>query len=127
MGRAAVDRTAASGAVSAGRGQAATAVMLQWHAPLALGCDGSGGPAHDAQEQVGLKLNTVTPPMYYRGCEFDSACWAQVVAFNVPAEAFRFTAPPGARCSTAVTSGQFVVVAVNGRGPGCWSRIVIVP
>ena len=113
-------------------GAAAPAPTLFWTAPayLALGCEpDTTRPARDVQTHYVLKLNTVTPPMYFPGCEAWLTCWQSVVAFNVPdTVATLRNVWPGAACSTSVGPGQYVVLAKNWAGATpCWSRIVLVP
>lgn len=115
------------------REQAATAgdtVRLSWTAPafVALGCGADTTPARDTQVNAVLRLNTVTPPNYRRGCESDPACWDSVRAWNVPDTVARVLARPGTALSARVASGQYVLVARNGIGwSPCWGRIVVVP
>jgi uncharacterized protein YndB with AHSA1/START domain len=90
---------------------------LHWTAPAtkARWCGDSAGVQRDPVHASILKINTVTPPGYYHGCEADPACWARVRAFNTPDTVWSAWAAPGARCSVRVGAGEYVADVTRAR------------
>ena len=107
----AVDRPASVAAAPA------DSSWLHWTAPAtkARWCGDSAGVQRDAVHASILKINTVTPPGYYHGCEADPDCWARVRAFNTPDTVWSAWAAPGARCSVRVGAGEYVADVTRSR------------
>lgn len=87
------------------------------------GCEPDTTLQHDARTVDVLRLNTVQPPNYRRGCEADTACWDSVKVWNVPALVARLERlAPGQRCSVRVAAGLYTTITSNGVAASCWSR-----
>ena len=73
------------------------------------------------------RLNTVTPPGYFHGCEALPECWRGVRAFNVPVAVDSGWAMPGDSVSVRVGAGQYYATSANSKGwTWCMGNVVMV-